>query len=502
MHEPTLNRRHRFITRATVVTNIGLLLGSVLAAVMFAYFVYHYGWARDRQFNAWYYAILYYGLPLGVAILLLFSLRLPSHQKINLFVFLVASTASVYGSELLIDSMRSSQFASPLPVMTVLDRSDDKQRDAAALKRQWNVDIDTRTGTEFIAALRERSVDAVPIISPSNQLLIDQPDRSVKSAIFLDGQELVPLGAVSRRITVFCNESGQFMSYKSDDHGFNNPNDVWSSDRLAVAALGDSFAHGYCVPADRNFVALIRQRHPRTLNLGMAGYGPILALATLKEYLPRFEPRIVLWFFYEGNDLIDLERERRTALLMNYLRDGFTQPKLARQADLDRAILDQIPRLKALEETRRRIRNDNRRAAAVPDFLRLSRLRERLALVGGAGPEDTSLADPRGANINVLRQILLDAKTQTEGWGGKLIFVYLPDWTRYTRYYSGATASARAEVVKLVRGLAIPIVDINAAFQAHGDPLSLFPFRREGHYNEAGHRVVADEVLRALTDAD
>ncbi len=500
MHEPTLNRRHLFITRATVVANIGLVLGSVLAAVMFAYFGYHYGWARDRHFNAWYYAILYYGLSLGVSILLLFSLRLPSHQKINLFVLFVASTTSVYASELLIESMPSSHFAPLLPVMTALDRSDNKQRDAAALKRQWNVDIDTRSGGEFIAALRSRSVDAVPMISPSNQLLIDQPDRSVKSAISIDGRELVPLGGVSRRLTVFCNEGGEWMSYTSDDHGFNNPNDVWSSGRLAVAALGDSFAHGYCVPADRNFVALIRQRHRPTLNLGMAGYGPMLALATLKEYLPRYEPRIVLWFYYEGNDLIDLERERRSPLLMNYLRDGFTQPQLARQEDLDRAILDQIPRVKALEETRRTAREANRRAAAVPDFLRLSQLRERLTLVGGTGADDTSITNPRGPNMNVLRQILLEAKTRTDRWGGKLIFVYLPEWARYTRY-SSETKSARDDVLNLVRRLAIPTVDIDAAFQAHGDPLSLFPFRKQGHYNEAGHRVVAEEVLRALNDA-
>jgi hypothetical protein len=33
---------------------------------------------------------------------------------------------------------------------------------------------------------------------------------------------------------------------------------------------------------------------------------------------------------------------------------------------------------------------------------------------------------------------------------------------------------------------------------AQGDPLSLFPFRRPGHYNAAGHRIVAEVVLEAL----
>lgn len=33
-------------------------------------------------------------------------------------------------------------------------------------------------------------------------------------------------------------------------------------------------------------------------------------------------------------------------------------------------------------------------------------------------------------------------------------------------------------------------------FAAHPDPLTLFPFRRYAQYNEAGHRLVGEEVLR------
>jgi hypothetical protein len=44
----------------------------------------------------------------------------------------------------------------------------------------------------------------------------------------------------------------------------------------------------------------------------------------------------------------------------------------------------------------------------------------------------------------------------------------------------------------------IPIVDIHPAFASRRDPLALFPFRRFGHYTEEGHRLVAEEVRRAL----
>ena len=76
--------------------------------------------------------------------------------------------------------------------------------------------------------------------------------------------------------------------------------------------------HGYCVPPEKSFVALIRQRHPATLNLGVAGDGPLLMLATLQEHLTALRPRTVLWFYFEGNDLLDLQTERQSAVLRSY----------------------------------------------------------------------------------------------------------------------------------------------------------------------------------------
>jgi hypothetical protein len=60
----------------------------------------------------------------------------------------------------------------------------------------------------------------------------------------------------------------------------------------------------------------------------------------------------------------------------------------------------------------------------------------------------------------------------------------------------------RSDVLALATSLGIPMIDIDPAFQAHGDPLSLFPFRGVGHYTETGHRLVAEEVLRSLSSSN
>ena len=229
----------------------------------------------------------------------------------------------------------SSSSTGGIPLSTIAEtghdssaNSKDKDKDAATLARQWGVEIDTRTADEVLAELRRTDVEAVPIMTPTNHLFIQQADGSIKSAISIDGQEVMPLAAISNRVTLLCNEIWPVDPLSDRRARIQQPAEIWQTDRLEIAVVGDSFTHGYCVPTDKNFVALIRQRHPATLNLGIAGNGPLLMLATLKEYLPQFKPKIVLWFYFEGNDLTDLQTEMKSPLLRRYLKDGFTQRAL------------------------------------------------------------------------------------------------------------------------------------------------------------------------------
>jgi hypothetical protein len=96
----------------------------------------------------------------------------------------------------------------------------------------------------------------------------------------------------------------------------------------------------------------------------------------------------------------------------------------------------------------------------------------------------------------LLVEVLSVADAMVSAWGGRLYFVYLPDWGRY-----GAPTYARLDrdpVLTAVTNPGIPVIDMHLAFKDHKDPLSLFPFRRFGHYNEEGHRLVAETVLRAM----
>ena len=176
----------------------------------------------------------------------------------------------------------------------------------------------------MITGLRRQGIDACTI-DYSSTAAGKEPGGTRKSPLSVNGQEVITLSGVADRITVLCNESGQYVTYRSDRHGLRNPREVWESDRVEVAALGDSFTQGYCVPGDKNFVGLIRKQHPVTINLGMAGNGPLMMLAAFEEYAARFKPKVVLWFYFEGNDLLELPRGNPARYSCEYLKAGFNQ---------------------------------------------------------------------------------------------------------------------------------------------------------------------------------
>ena len=485
------------------LANIVLGGGALLLTLVPFYFIYYYAWTAQRQFTKPISELIYYFIPIGLASFLFASLRLKPSYKINLALFVVSLAVSLLSMELFLELSDPASAGPRKPAMlNLMEYSTDKKKDAAELAKKFGVEIDTRTADEVIASLQKAGIDAVPLVVP-NHVFVEEENNNIKSVLKIHGKEVIPLGGVADRVTVFCNESGQWVTYKSDKHGFNNRREAWQSGPIEVGILGDSYAHGMCVPPDRNFAALIRQRYPATLNLGMSGAGPMIELATLREYLQPLKPKVVLWFYYEGNDLINLQDDRKNKLLMRYLKDTFTQNLIALQPEIDQAIRDDIPRQRAAAASSRRATSQGKGVNLGDKFVEfavLSNLRKRLSLVNSTTADEVkNLADLAGPNLGLFRDILTQVKTSVGAWEGRIYFIYLPDWPRYRGNELEPVAKQRDSVLALVTSLGIPVIDIHPTFQAQSDPLSLFPFREPGHYTEKGHLLVAEEVMRAIS---
>ena len=71
------------------------------------------------------------------------------------------------------------------------------------------------------------------------------------------------------------------------------------------------------------------------LNLGMAGNGPLIELASLKEYVSDINVKNILWVYFERNDLDDLKKEKKNKILIKYLDNSFFQQLNKKQKQID-----------------------------------------------------------------------------------------------------------------------------------------------------------------------
>ena len=80
------------------------------------------------------------------------------------------------------------------------------------------------------------------------------------------------------------------------------------NENIEYILVGDSFTMGQCVNRPNDIASVLRKLSKSSvLNLGYGGNGPLLQYATLREYLnPK---KYVLWLFFEGNDILDLNND-------------------------------------------------------------------------------------------------------------------------------------------------------------------------------------------------
>lgn len=347
-------------------------------------------------------------------------------------------------------------------------------------------DYDFRTYHGVVRGLRQEGSDAFPAMLPAPFFTIWRQDSTIGA-----------LGGISNVTTVLCNELGSHLVYQSDEHGFHNPAGLWGSGRIDIAAVGDSYTHGACVAPGQGFVSLIRENYPRTLNLGMGNNGPLLELAAVKEYLVLVKPRVVLWFFYEGNDLTELRKESSSDVLLRYLRSDYRQDLLNRQSEIDE-------RLRAFAEESLRLGEDFHPAwdaiyhryssATFYSVLRMQHLRGRIIQIFDDPLGQT--VPPQLAEMDLFGEVLASAQQTVASWGGKLYIVLLPGWRL------AVSSETKQEVVyenvlAAVEALAIPLIDLVPEFRSHHDTPGLFVYPGS-HYNPEGHRLVRDVVLTRL----
>ena len=92
-----------------------------------------------------------------------------------------------------------------------------------------------------------------------------------------------------------------------DRNGFRNDEDM---DRADVVVIGDSYVESSMLPSTDLLTTTLAARLERPVaNLGVTGYGPEQELVVLKRYALALQPKTLIWVFFEGNDLLQLDQQ-------------------------------------------------------------------------------------------------------------------------------------------------------------------------------------------------
>jgi hypothetical protein len=93
------------------------------------------------------------------------------------------------------------------------------------------------------------------------------------------------------------------ITFTYDLWGYRN---TTNTERASMVLIGDSYVEGWYVSDEQTVASQLAHRLGEFVaNLGVAGYGTMQELRVLKGDALARKPNVIVWFFFEGNDLYD-----------------------------------------------------------------------------------------------------------------------------------------------------------------------------------------------------
>ncbi len=396
------------------------------------------------------------------------GLFLKASGKVRVAAEIAALVVALLGAELLL------RIVSPETASTQVARKVDADH--------LGLPFDLRTKSEVVADLRAHGIDALPGMS-REWPRVARVRQQLPAGLF-------PLSDASNTEIVECNESGQYLRWHTDEFGFNNPPGLILSGHVQVAAVGESFTLGHCVPVEQSFITVLRQSYPRLANFGMEGSGALALLASFREYVEPLKPPLVLWIMHPFT--ADAAAENADPILSRYLDPGFSQHLIERRAEVDEAIREiALPTQYESDAARHRAMEAAQRDR-FSGILTLSQLRVRLHLPELLAKPDAQLdLTPFDRSVDLARRA-------TESWGGRFVVVIMPLYEEVVAHTLGGPLHHDALVQRL-HAQGIEVIDTVPLFTASADPVGLYLMRRANHPSAAGHRLIANYITSRLS---
>lgn len=306
-------------------------------------------------------------------------------------------------------------------------------------------------------------------------------------------QTIIPFRGPINKLTLSCNEELKYLIINNDKYGFKNSNQIYENE-ISIAILGDSYAEGLCQDNENDISGHLIKQGINSINLGITGSGPLISLAITREYIQYFNPKLVVYLYFEGNDLNDLEWEINQEYLVKYLDTEFKRDYLNNQKYLitflnliNNEQRDFINQLKINDP----IFIDNKKSANKEIFKDLRELTNIRNLIKNAFIKDQQIE-----NLDNLFMILKKMENEVSQLNKEFLFIYIPSWERYftkanknKKYFN-----QKKKIINFLKNNRIKYIDFDKELKKEENLSKYFPLEFVGHYNSKGYEKISNLI--------
>lgn len=315
----------------------------------------------------------------------------------------------------------------------------------------------------------------------------------VSPTVFRNKNNLKTLPLSNKSFTNFFTEDIEFGNYhkwQTDRYGFRNFDDVWDKNEVEAIVLGDS----YLMPGSMNktisanLKKLINETRKlkkdtekgSVIELAVGGGGTLYEYAIAKEYMLNKKVKNLILFYFEPNDLTNLQNELKNPILNKY----FEQEKFIQNLIYKQNIVDNLYNNSDLVKLNQNIRANgayskktisqqvkSRYKFEWSKFAKFYKLRELI------------LGSNNNKPIEEFRILIKKFKRLSKNNNTNFYFVYVPGINRYLKNFEvNESSEFYEEIIKILKNLEINTIDLNKELYSKvSNPLKYFPLESFGH---------------------
>lgn len=402
-------------------------------------------------------------------------------------LFVIYTFIIIYSVELLLF------FSLPKEQKKMVNIKEEKIR----IAKEQNLKYDLRTPKEFYIDQKKINKNLAPNFLYSRHFV----DLNIFKESRLNNK-IIPFRGPINKKSISCAEDLNYRIISNDKYGFKNSNSVYRKE-INTILVGDSYAEGLCVKAKNDIAGNLNKKNINTINFGVAGTGPLVSLAILREYGNYFKPKNVFYLYFEGNDLIDLNFEKKIKNLLNYRDDNFKMHYLDRYSEiktfLKKANKESEDLIFKLEKDKDNLKKDEKFqsfknfSGHLKDILEINNIRNILRFSIFKQQNNTF-------DLPLFYEIVEKMKLETNNWNGNYYFVYVPSWSRYFTKFTNIDSSInlKDEILEILNSKKIKTIDLTEYFDKTDNLKNYFPLGYFGHYNSSGYERIAEILYNKL----